>query len=212
MHKILYFSSKSLAVVLHPLLMPSYIYSILVSFSAGIMGNFNPSQKIAFVVLMFVSTFVLPLLIVILQMLATDENFSFSSLFIENARDRVRPFLLVSIVYSALSYYVYTSWPGQLIIAALLAMIALSIFITAVISRYWKISAHGVGIGGVAGVCLLFNIHYLQSSLFVVMLVSVGVAGLLLSSRLYLGAHTPRQVYAGWLLGTLVGYCSIILL
>lgn len=212
MSKLLDYSCKSLAVVLHPLLVPTYIYTIMVCYTTGIMGNFNATQKATFIALIFVATFVLPMLVVVLQLMFTQDDFSFRSLFIENSKDRVRPFLLVSLVYCLLSYYVWTTWQSQLAMATILGAIALAIFITAFISRFWKISAHAVGIGGVSGNCLLFNFHYLQMSLFGVLLISILAAGVLLSSRIYLGAHTHAQVYAGWALGATICYCSIFFL
>lgn len=176
------------------------------------MGNFNATQKASFIALIFVATFILPMLVVVLQLLFTQEDFSFRSLFIENSKDRVRPFLLVSLVYGILSYYVWDNWHSQLAISAILGAVGVAIFVTALISRFWKISAHAVGIGGVSGNCLLFSFHYLQMSLFGVLLVSLFVGGVLLSSRIYVGAHTHAQVYAGWVLGVAVCYSSILIL
>ena len=110
------------------------------------------------------------------------------------------------------SYYMLQTWSNNVAIAAMLAAIAVAILITAIISRYWKISAHAVGIGGLCGCCALLNLHYLQPNLFMVLIVSILLAGIVLSSRVYLQAHTLSQVYAGWVLGAGVCVSSIVFL
>ena len=201
-----------IAVVFHPLLMPTYIYGVMVFFTTGIIGNLSDAQKLTFMMLIFVSTFIMPMMVVVLLLLFDEKEFSWQSLFIENAADRVRPFLLVSIIYGFLSYYMLQTWSNNVAIAAMLAAIAVAILLTAIISRYWKISAHAVGIGGLCGCCALLNLHYLQPNLFMVLIGSILLAGIVLSSRVYLHAHTLAQVYSGWVLGAGVCVLSIVFL
>jgi membrane-associated phospholipid phosphatase len=201
-----------LAICFHPLLMPTFIYAVMVYFTTGIIGNLSDAQKLTFMMLIFVSTFIMPMMVVILLLLFDEKEFSWKSLFIENASDRVRPFLLVAIIYGFLSYYMLQTWSNNMAIAAMLAAIAVAIFLTAIISRYWKISAHAVGIGGLCGSCAMLNLYYLQPQLFMVLIVVILLAGIVLSSRVYLQAHTLPQVYAGWILGAGVCVSSIMLL
>lgn len=76
----------------------------------------------------------------------------------------------------------------------------ITIYASLIITFYWKISIHMVGIGGLAGGLLAFafmlglDIHLLMSLIF-------AVAGLIGVARLYLKAHNPAQVYAGFMLG-----------
>ncbi len=203
---------KIIAVIFHPLLIPTFIFTIVVYLTTGIIGNLSDSQKHTFILIIFVSTFLMPLMVVILQLLFKNDEISWKSLFIENTKDRVEPFLIVSFIYGVLSFYTWQNWGSNEIISIILGAISASIFLTAIISKYWKISAHSVGIGGLCGICILLNLHYLQPKLFIAIIISIVSTGILLSSRIYLQAHTLSQVYLGWLLGVGVCLSSIVLL
>jgi membrane-associated phospholipid phosphatase len=68
--------------------------------------------------------------------------------------------------------------------------------------RYWKISMHMTGIGGLCGSLLLcsiiwpIDIRWMLAAVFL-------IAGIIGSSRLILNAHTPAQVSAGFFAGLL---------
>jgi len=63
-----------------------------------------------------------------------------------------------------------------------------------------KTSLHLLSLGIAVGFFLLLSTHYLISFLPVI-LILILISGLLASSRLYLKAHTPKEVYLGFLLG-----------
>lgn len=76
----------------------------------------------------------------------------------------------------------------------------LVLLVAALISYWWKISLHLMGIGGLSGFLLACTDHNYFSALPLIMIVFV-VAGLLASARLKNGDHKPAQVYAGYLVG-----------
>lgn len=203
---------KIVAVILHPLLIPTLVFAIVVYLTTGIIGNLSDSQKHTFILLIFVSTFLVPFMVVTLQILFKHDELSWKSLFVENREDRVEPFLIVSFIYGVLAFYTWQNWRSNEIIAIILGAISASIFLTAIISKFWKISAHSVGMGGLCGICILLNFHYLQPRLFLAIIISILITGILLSSRVYLQAHTLAQVYVGWLLGISVCISSIVFL
>jgi membrane-associated phospholipid phosphatase len=64
------------------------------------------------------------------------------------------------------------------------------------------------GIGGLIGAIIALSLRLgLNSSL--VLGILIGIAGLIGSSRLILGKHTPMQIYAGFLVGFSVNYLII---
>jgi len=76
----------------------------------------------------------------------------------------------------------------------------------ALINKFYKISAHMAGAGGLIGMI----IHYLldgQTGLLFLLIVIV-LAGIIASSRLYLNAHNNGQLVSGLLLG--IGVVFII--
>ena len=76
------------------------------------------------------------------------------------------------------------------------------------INIFWKISAHSIGIGGLAG--LLVSIC-LRMGLYMPLYITVALllCGIVASARLVLQVHTPAQVYLGLLLGFGVQYIII---
>jgi membrane-associated phospholipid phosphatase len=75
------------------------------------------------------------------------------------------------------------------------------------ITRSWKISIHMVGIGGLLGAVLALTTYHYPMDALILLCSIILIAGGLASARLWLGAHTKGQVYAGFA----VGFCSVFL-
>lgn len=77
------------------------------------------------------------------------------------------------------------------------------IFVATIITFFWRISLHTIGMGGLLGFFteMMLTQAFNQSIMIPVFMVTVIIAGLVGSARLYLGAHTPAQIYAGYAVG-----------
>src|SRR5574344_1923601 len=78
-----------------------------------------------------------------------------------------------------------------------------------IISVFWKISLHTMGLG-----CLLFYflMYSLSGKIYCIPIIAVILlAGLVGSQRLYVKAHTPAQVYAGFLVGLLTPFLCLFI-
>lgn len=130
---------------------------------------------------------------------------------LDNPEDRRLPYIITIILYIATTYVLkYRLSPISEIaprISAGLAGITFSLIVVAVVNRYWKISAHATGVGGVIGAlgCVLFRFD--AEMLFYPVLAWILLGGALCSARLYMNAHTPAQIAAGLTTGIL---CSVI--
>lgn len=126
------------------------------------------------------------------------------SLQMEDKRERIGPYLLTAFYYG-LAYYMLSknNFPDALY--ALLLGSIVAILCIAIISWFWKISAHMVGIGGVTGALTGFGELYgINLGTFIAgMILLAGVIG---TSRLHLKSHRPMEVYAGMVLGFLIMY------
>jgi hypothetical protein len=69
------------------------------------------------------------------------------------------------------------------------------------ISIYWQISAHSVGIGGVVGIVAGIITKFGETDLVLVLAALIMLTGMVASARLRLNAHTPAQIGAGLMLG-----------
>jgi membrane-associated phospholipid phosphatase len=88
--------------------------------------------------------------------------------------------------------------------------IAVSVLLVAVISYFYKISAHAVGICGALGYTLVISYFFPYEEMIYPVAVFILLAGLLLSARLNLNVHTPGQVFTGGLFGLVISILSFI--
>ncbi|MDZ7900058.1 MAG: hypothetical protein U5N85_18805 [Arcicella sp.] len=199
--------AQILSALLHPLMMPTIIFAILFYGAPESVQNletFNGSArvgmlslKMGLLILIFLQTFVLPVFTIYAL-----HRFGFvGDLRMETLKDRRLPYLITVVIYTFIATF-YTLKLQQLPeISIILTGIAFSVAAVAIISLYWKISAHAVGISGTLGALIGIAVKYGNSELFYPILIIVLIMGLLISARLHLNAHTPSQVIAGSILG-----------
>ena len=197
--------SRIISGLAHPMLMP--LYSIFVIFHSGTYLDYTPPQLIRVIYLIVaISTVLLPLSVLPLlkaQKLVSDYG-------LENKRERVVP-LVFAIIFYSLGYYLLLKFPITRIVANLQLAAVFSITLVTIISLKWKISIHMAGIGGFLGMVVALSVN-LSSSLRIFFIVGMLLAGLLAYSRLKLNLHTPSQVYAGFMLGFVTIFLSLLLM
>lgn len=164
------------------------------------------SLKIGLLILIFLQTFVLPVFTIYAL-----HRFGFvGDLKMDTLKDRRLPYLITVLIYTFIATF-YTLKLKQLPeISLIITGIAFSVAAVAVISLYWKISAHAVGISGMLGALVGITIKYGNNELFYPILIVVLVMGLLISARLHLNAHTPLQVITGSILGFMVSLIVVL--
>lgn len=189
----------------HPLLMPTYGFSIIF-FTENYISVFTSfGFKLLILAIIFVFTFLFPFVnALILLKLGRIKNLS-----MDNGAERTLPYAGAVLYYFAL-YYLLGSTELPNFFKTLILGSALSVLFTFLINFKWKISAHTVGIGGVAG-AMLGVAYRLQMELYIILMLIVLVAGVIGYARLKLNAHTPAQVYTGFLVGFLVEFILIII-
>lgn len=183
--------------IFHPLLMATY-GCLLVFFclTNTIYYIFTP-LKIKWIItfIVFVFTFLLPTL----NLLILYKLKYVSSLRIENREERTFPLVMTSLCYFGLFYMIhdFNIWPA---IKLFILGGGICILFSAIANLWWKISAHMIGIGGMLGV-LMAICYYMQMPVFIPVCCCVMLAGLIGFARLNLEAHTPAQVYGGFISG-----------
>lgn len=208
-----------LSAALHPLLMPTLLFAILFYFAPGIFQNLNTlndganvdllgfhiSIKFGLVLLLFNFTFMLPAyLIYVLYRFG-----SISSLKLETLADRRQPYLLTTVIYTLLCFFFAYRMRQIPELTLMLISITLCIGLVALISLWWQISAHSTGISGMIGAMLGIVLKFDEQTLFFPLIAVIILAGLLMSARLYLNAHTPTQIIAGTGLGFTVSLATV---
>ena len=186
--------SKFISFVCHPALMPTYAFLLAVNF-VPIFSDFMPDkQKVHLLRMVFIFTFLLP----ILGVLLLKKMKIISTYYMENRAERKAPLFIAIISYYILLQFFHQMNTyvlfNKLLIGALLILI-LALFI----SKFWKISLHMLGIGGVTGAFLA--LHYLFGGNLYLVLLLLCCSGVVAYARINENAHTLNQVYAGFLVG-----------
>lgn len=177
-------------------MMPLLTLLILFNSNTYIAFSINSQGKVAIYTLFIMFTVVFPTLIFMVLIRWR----IISSLEMKEASERRLPFLISVVLYFALYYLLRRlALPG--IVYVLLLGTILSIVICFFITLIWKISIHMVAVGGVIGSLLGLSIRLGADFILPVYLVIL-LAGFIGYARLQLYAHTPAQVYSGFLIGT----------
>lgn len=123
-----------------------------------------------------------------------------SDLSLKIRKERLFPYLISLFCYSLMIWFYFRMGMPRwflMLSAASVAVMLIAILIT----LWWKISAHMLGIGGLTGgvlaVCYFVE-HSNPYYLFILLFVIAGMVG---TSRLVLQRHTLGQVIAGFLVG-----------
>jgi membrane-associated phospholipid phosphatase len=202
--------AQILSAVLHPLMMPTIIFAILFYIAPESIQNlelFNGSARVGMMslktgllLLIFLQTFVLP----VFSIYALYRFGIIGDIKMETLADRRIPYLVTVAIYTFVSYFFTMKLKQFPEVSLIITGIAFSIASVAVISLYWKISAHAVGVSGIVGILIGMAIKFSSSELFYPILGIILMAGFVMSARLHLNAHTPSQIIAGFFLGLIV--------
>jgi hypothetical protein len=186
--------AKIITVIFHPLLMP--LYGLLIIFSAPTLFGYLPFvQKKVVVLILATNNILLPLSL--LPYLKWRKIIS--SWTISERSERIIPMAIASFFYFV-TLYIVLKFTIPLFIKAVILSTALLSFLITIITFWWKISIHASGAGALT--CLIFMLSIRMHAPLAPYLISVLlVSGLVLSSRLRLNTHNPKEVWLGYLTG-----------
>src|SRR6185369_4894092 len=135
---------------------------------------------------------------------------SIQSLYFESRHERILPFIFISLMYSLVAYLFYYKLPFSSNFNKLMLIVAALVVVATVITFFYKVSVHGLAMGGFIGI--LFPLIRFSPTLLLPTTFIVAMTGVVISSRLMLGTHTPRETLVGSLAGVLTGYGGMLLL
>ncbi len=199
--------AKLISILFHPLLLTTYLVIVLTVFFPSMLMIRNENQRII-VSLIFVFTFVLPALnIAMLRSFGT-----ISSLMLESRQERIVPFVFISLLYILVTFLFHYKLPFSSNFNKLMIIITAMIVVSLIITFFYKISIHSLAMCGGIGILLPLNKVSEQVNLLWPTAITIVVAGLVMSARLFLGAHTPREVMYGSVVGFIVGFVGMSML
>lgn len=197
--------AQFISLVFHPLLMSTYLFLFIIVAASSMLQPLQTESMLQVLAIIFIVTFIIPAISIATLRLS---NF-ITDLSLKNKRERFVPFLFVTCFYGITAYIFYSKLSINNLIYIIFITTALLLFILTVVTLFWKISAHGAGIGGLIGFIMSLALVYPIPHLAIVMALLVVFSGLVVCARLSLNAHTPLQVYAGFILGITLCYYSL---
>lgn len=203
-------SARIISYVFHPLLMGTYLLALMIFLLPAALNPINSDSRLLFLGLFFTITFVLPVIMIsFLKIFGSIHSYT-----MESRQERVLPFFMIAILYASFTYML--TYNGRMDLSdnvlKFLLIIDGLVLTGALITLFYKISIHAVGMMGLAGILIPLNKESDNELLFWATIGVVVLAGIVMSARLQLNAHTPRQVLIGALSGFLIGFFGIILL
>lgn len=185
--------AQFISIMMHPIFVPTYAILFLVKANPYFLNNVS-----TVLLLMVVNSIFFPLVaILLMRLLGFIDNFSFQD------RDKRLTILIPTIVCFSWTFSIFFRNSFHPVLAQVLLgpcfALALAFFFTAIRQT---ISLHALGMGGLVSVAV-WAIDFARTEVSWLIMAIVVVAGLVGTCRLLLKAHTPYQIYLGYL----VGFC-----
>lgn len=196
-----------ISAIFHPLLMPSYLFLFIILFATSLMQPLQRESLFRVLIIIFIVTFIIPIISIGTLRLS---NF-ISDFRLEERKQRVTPFLFVTCFYGITAYMFYSKLNFNSLIFVIFAITTALLLMLTIVTRFWKISVHGAGIGGTIGFILALGLYHPIPNFAIVLAVIAVISGLIIYARLSLNAHTPLQVYTGVVLGMIFCFTSLYL-
>jgi len=196
--------SKFISIILHPIFMPLLALYLTLASLPSIAGS--TSQDLNYIYgIVICCTNILPLLSIFFLI----KKERVSSLEISNHKERSLP-LFITVIWMSVGFYMLNSvlFYATILKAELIGAI-LIILMAAIISKFWKISLHLLGIGGVVGVFIALQI--IQGGVLYLLLLFILFSGILGVARIDQKAHNHAQVYVGFLLGVCIELATLLI-
>ena len=196
--------SKAISYLYHPLLIPSL--GILVLFNSGTYLSYLPVDVKKWILLMvFLCTYVVPLAFIPFFLY----HRLMMSIEMGSKRERSLP-LILSLVFYGFCYVLVRRIAIPHLYHTFMLSSLLTLLASMLVTFRYRISLHMVGAGGLVAL-IGFLAFYLKVNLQFYLGIAVVLAGLTGTARLILKAHTPDEIYLGFILGfTIVLLCMLL--
>lgn len=200
-------AAKVISVIFHPLLLTTYLVIILTLFFPSML-MIKPEKRMVVIALIFTFTFVLPAINILIMRYFGN----ITSVTLYSRQQRIGPFTFISLLYILVTFLFYYKSLFSPNFNKLMVIITCMVVISLIITFFYKISIHSLAASGGVGILLPLNKVTEEATLLWPTAFIILVAGLVMSSRLLLDAHTPREVLYGGMVGFLVGFGGMVVM
>jgi len=168
----------------------------------------RPESLLPITGFVFMVTFILPAFNLI-----TFRYFgNITSLSLPERKERILPFFFIALIYILVTGLFYYRLPISGNFIKLMIIISALVLTSAIVTTFYKVSIHSMAMWGGIGILLPLNKALESGALLWPTAAIIAATGLVMSSRLLLDAHEPREVLVGSLLGVALGLGGMVLL
>jgi len=202
--------ARVISFVFHPLFLPTYFFVFLAWTLPAMLEPISVALQPKFLLFFFLVTCGIPLLnVAVFRLFGTLRSF----LMVER-KERLLPFVFVSVIYIALTYMFVSQRMMNLNDNFLKLKIIIDMLVVTgtVMTFFFKVSLHSLAIWGLIGMMMSLNKLTGISTIFYGSIVLILLAGFIMSARLKTGSHTLREVMWGAVAGLMTGILGMLLL
>ena len=189
--------------IFHPLFIPVIGTWFLAFVQPGFFTGISRQEKLLIVIRVGYNTIFYPALTVLLL-----KALGFiKSIFLKTQKERIVPYIATNIFYFWM-FLVFKNQPGvppiltSFIFGAFLASSA-----ALIANIYFKISMHALGVGALCGLVLIITFSGFSYAIFLTVMLTFIITGLVSSSRMIVSNHKPFDIYSGIVISIL---CQLI--
>jgi len=191
------FINKVITIILHPVFLPLYGLYLIFSIPELLVFLPGPTRRAVFYMVL-ANNVVMPLALLPVFR-ARNIILSYQ---LETRAERVLPLLTTSALYFITAFLVFRFHLPSIIKTYLFSS-ACVVFAVSLLNFRWKLSVHAAGAGAMVATVLMLSFKLYSGNVWFVAVVFI-LAGVVLASRLFMKAHSPGQVYTGFIVGMVV--------
>lgn len=185
--------------VFHPVFMPTILtYAIYRFVPASFAGMDDRAFQLKYLIPVFIGTAFFPIISVLLM-----KALKFvESIHLYKPKDRVIP-LIGAMVFYFWIYHVSKNIDAPFLLRVLLLGAFWGVIGLFIVNIFYKVSLHAAGAGSMIGMVIVLLLTS-PIAMTIPLFLSLGIAGLVGTARMLLGAHRAYEIWLGYILGTLI--------
>jgi membrane-associated phospholipid phosphatase len=187
--------------------MATYLVVIL-RYYFPVMLSISPQHFKIILGFVFCFTFILP----VVNMVVFRQFGTISSYTMHDRTERLIPFVAITFIYLVMVFLFFNKLPMSMNFNKLMVIVTALVVFSAVTTFFYKLSIHSLAACGMIGILLPLNKAIENNALLWPTAIIIAFAGLIMSARLYLNAHTVNEVIMGAMTGFTIGFAGMLIM